>query len=252
VRLTIIGSAGSFANPSSAASCYLVEHDGTRIVLDLGNGALGPLAAAADLRALDAVLLSHLHADHCMDLTGLYVARKYHRDGPPRVRLPVHGPADTARRIADAYRTSPGESVEGLDGIYRFVDHTPDPVRIGPFTITVARVAHPVPAYAIRVEAAGTSLVYSGDTGPTPALVELARRADVALFEASFAVGERDTPDLHMTGVQAGEHAQAAGVGLLVLTHLVSWNDPMATLADGRSAFDGEVALATPGMVVEL
>ncbi len=251
MRLTVIGCAGSFPNPGSAASCYLVEHEGTSIVLDLGPGSLGPLAAATDLRALDAVLLSHLHADHCLDLAGMYVARKYHPDGPPPP-LPVHGPRGTGRRIADAYRTSPGEPVEGLERVYRFVDHSPDPLRIGPFTITLARVEHPVPAFAIRVEAAGAALVYSGDTGPTPALVELARGADLALFEASF-LSDGDNPrDLHLTAAQAAEHAAEAGVGRLVLTHLVAWNDPMATLAEGRSAFDGEVALAAPGMVVEL
>lgn len=251
MRLTVIGCAGSFANATSAASCYLVEHDGSRILLDLGNGALGPLAAATDLRMLDAVLLSHLHADHCMDLTGMYVARKYHPDGPAP-RLPVFGPPGTGRRIADAYRTSPGEPVDGIERVYRFVEHSPDPVRIGPFTITVAPVAHPVPAYAIRVDAGGSSLVYSGDTGPTRALVDLAAGCDLALFEASFLTGGNNAPNLHLTGVQAAEHATAAGAGQLVLTHLVSWNDSMATLAEGRSAFDGEVALATPGMVVEL
>jgi ribonuclease BN (tRNA processing enzyme) len=251
VRLTVIGCAGSFANQASAASCYLVEHEGSRIVLDLGNGALGPLAAAADLRALDAVLLSHLHADHCLDLTGMYVARKYHRDGPPPA-LAVHGPTGTRTRIADAYRTRPEEPVEGLDRIFGFVDHSPQPISLGPFTVTVARVAHPVEAYAIRVEAGGRSVVYSGDTGPTPALVELARDCDLALFEASFLTGKDHARDLHMTGAQAGAHATAAGAGRLLLTHLVSWNDPMATLAEGRSAYDGEVALAAPGMVVDL
>ncbi len=251
MRLTVIGCAGSFPNPTSAASCYLVEHDGTSIVLDLGPGSLGPLAAHTDIRTLDAVLLSHLHADHCLDLAGMYVARKYHPDGPPPP-LAVHGPRGTGRRIADAYRTSPGEPVDGLDRVYRFVDHSPDPVRIGPFTITVTRVAHPVPAFAIRVAAGGASLVYSGDTGPTPALVELTRGADLALFEASCLSDVDNPKDLHMTGVQAAEHAAAAGAGRLVLTHLVAWNDPMATLAEGRSAFDGDVALAAPGMVVEL
>lgn len=252
MRLTVIGCAGSFANASSAASCYLVEHEGARIVLDLGNGSLGPLAAATDLRTLDAVLLSHLHADHCLDLTGMYVARKYHRDGPPPP-LAVHGPVGTRRRIADAYRTSPQEPVEGLDQIYRFLDLGTDaPVQIGPFTISVARVAHPVPAYAIRVTAGGRSLVYSGDTGPTDALVDLARGCDLALFEASFLSGESNAKDLHMTGVEAGAAAAAAGAGRLVLTHLVAWNDQELTLAEGRSAFKGDVALATPGMVVDL
>jgi ribonuclease BN (tRNA processing enzyme) len=251
VRLTVVGCAGSFPNETSAASCYLVEQDGTRIVLDLGNGALGPLAGVADLRTLDAVLLTHLHADHCVDLTGLYVARKYHRDGRPPA-LDVYGPQGTRRRIADAYRANPGEPVAGLDQIFRFAEYGQQPLRIGPFTITVARVAHPVPAFAIRVQAGDRSLVYSGDTGPSDALVRLARGTDLALFEASFVTGEAHTTDLHMTGVDAGAAASAAGAGQLIMTHLVAWNDPVVTLAEGRGAFDGQVALATPGMVVDL
>ncbi len=251
MRLTVIGCAGSFPNTRSAASCYLVEHEGTSIVLDLGNGSLGPLAAHTDPRALDAVVLSHLHADHCLDLTALYVARKYHPEGPPPP-LAVHGPAGTRQRIADAYRAAADEPAPDLDLVYRFVDHGPEPVRIGSLTVRVARVAHPVAAYALRVEAGGRALVFSGDTGPTPALVELSRGADLALYEASFLTGPANPRDLHMTAREAGEHARAAGVPHLVLTHLVSWNDPDASLAEARAAYDGELALAAPGMVVHL
>jgi ribonuclease BN (tRNA processing enzyme) len=142
--------------------------------------------------------------------------------------------------------------VAGLDQIYDFIEYRDGPLPIGPFTITVGRVVHPVPAFAIRVEAGGRTLVYSGDTGPTDALVDLARDCDLALFEASFLAGVDTTKDLHMTGVEAGAAAAAAGARRLLLTHLVAWNDPRVTLAEGRSAFDGQVALATPGMVVDL
>lgn len=251
MRLTVIGCSGSFPGPDSPASCYLVEHDGTRLVLDLGNGALGPLARHADLRTIDAVALTHLHADHCIDLTTYYVARKYHPDGAPPA-LPVHGPKGTGRRVADAYRTSPRDPLEALGQVFQFNDLTPEPIRVGPFVITVARVEHPVPAFAFRVEADGRALVYSGDTGPTDALVELARGADLALFEASNLSDVVNPPKLHLTARQAAEHARAAGVPRLLLTHLVSWNDPERSLAEGREAFDGEVALAIPGMVVQL
>lgn len=251
MRLTVIGCTGSYPGPESPASCYLVEHDGTTLALDLGNGALGPLQRHTDIRSLDAIALTHLHADHCLDLTSLYVARKYHPDGPPR-HLPVHGPTGTARRIADAYRAAAWEADPQLDLVYSFVDHDPEPVRIGPFTLTVARVEHPVPAYALRVEADGSTLVYSGDTGPCDALVEIARGADVALFEASFLTRPDNPTGLHMTAADAGRHAAAAGVGRLVLTHLVPWNDPRESLAEGQRVFEGDVALAAPGMVVEL
>jgi ribonuclease BN (tRNA processing enzyme) len=230
-----------------------VEQDGFSLLLDLGNGALGPLQRYADIRALDAILLSHLHADHCLDMTSLYVARRYHPDGPPARTIAVHGPHGTRDRISDAYRAHRGEHGPDLAGIFSFTDLVADsPVAVGPFTVRVARVAHPVPAFAIRLEAGGRSLVYSGDTGPCAALVELSRGADLALYEASCLSGRVNPPDLHMTAAEAAGHARAAGVRSLVLTHLVAWNDPQESWAEARAVFEGELALAAPGMVVEL
>jgi ribonuclease BN (tRNA processing enzyme) len=251
VQLTVIGCSGSFPSPASPASCYLVEHGDAALVLDLGNGSLGPLMAAVDLDRVEGIVLSHLHPDHCLDLTSLHVARTYHPDGPAERTLSVHGPRNTEQRVAAAYRARPDEPVRGMDHTFQFVDHLPT-TRIGPFTVTTARVDHPVEAYAIRVSVDGSSLVFSGDTGPTPALVELARGADLALFEASFLERPDNPPNLHLTGAQAGAHATEAGVGRLVLTHLVSWNDRSQTEAEGRSAYAGQLDLATSGMVVEL
>ncbi len=251
MRLTVVGCSGSYPGPDAPASCYLLQHEGTSILLDLGNGALGPLARYVDLRAVDAVLLSHLHADHCLDLPSYYVARRYHPEGPPPP-LPVHGPAGTPRRIADAYRASASDPTDAIAQVFRYVEHGPDPVRIGPFRVTVAPVEHPVPAFGIRVEADGRALAFSGDTGPTPALVDLARGADLALFEASFLSDGANPPRMHLTARQAAEHASAAGARRLLLTHLVPWNDAERSLAEGRAAFDGEVALAAPGMVVAI
>jgi ribonuclease BN (tRNA processing enzyme) len=122
---------------------------------------------------------------------------------------------------------------------------------IGPFTVTAARVNHPVEAYGVRVAAAGRAVVYSGDTGESEALIELARDADVALFEASC-LEARPAPDVHLTARQAAEHAHAAGVSTLVLTHLVAWNDPEATLAEARAAFGGELLLASSGLTLDI
>lgn len=252
MRLTVIGCAGSFPSPQSAASCYLVEQDGFRLVLDLGNGALGPLAAQVNPHRIDAVLLSHLHADHCLDLTSLYVKRTYDPAGPAERLLPVHGPAGTRTRVRHAYRVAPGVGEPRLETVYEFHDLAEGTVQIGPFTVTAAAMAHPVPAFAFRVAAGGRTLVYSGDTGPTQALVDLARGADLALFEASFLTDPDNPVDLHLTAAQAGAHATEAGVARLLLTHLVAWNDPGQTLAQCRATFDGELALAAPGMVVEL
>ncbi len=248
MRVTIVGCAGSFPGPDSPASCYLVEHDGHRLLLDLGNGAFGALQRYADVYAVDGIALSHLHADHCLDLTSYYVARKYHPEGP-KPTIPVLGPTGTADRMARAYDLphTPGMHVE-----FEFRDHV-DVTEIGPFQITTAPANHPVEAYAIRVDAGGKALVFSGDTGVCEPLVELSRDADLALFEASFLSRYPDLPEnLHLTATQSAEHAIKAGVDRLVLTHLVPWTPQDETLEEASAVFDGDVRLAAPGLVVDL
>jgi ribonuclease BN (tRNA processing enzyme) len=248
MRLTIVGCAGSFPGPDSPASCYLVEHDGHRIVLDMGNGAFGHLQRHTDVYAIDGVVLSHLHADHCLDIAAYYVARKYHPDGPKPV-IPVLGPTGTAERMARAYDLPPEE---GMHGEFEFRDHV-DETEIGPFRIRTARVNHPVETYGIRVEAGGRSLVFSGDTGSCDPLVELARGTDLALFEASFLSRYPDLPpNLHLTAAQAADHATRAGVDKLILTHLVPWTPQDETLEEADAVFGGALALAAPGLAVAL
>jgi ribonuclease BN (tRNA processing enzyme) len=252
VRLTVIGCSGSYPGPDSPASCYLVEapYDGGtfRLLLDLGNGSLGPLQRHAPLDDIDAVVLSHLHADHCLDMCSFYVARRYLPAGP-MARIPVYGPTGTADRMALAYGLDPDP---GMHEEFAFTDHARGPVDLGPFTLRTVRVNHPVEAYAVRIERDGRSLVYSGDTGPCNALVELARGADLLLCEASFQDGRDTAPDLHLNGREAAEHATRAGVGRLLLTHVPPWNDPARSLAEAVAAFAGGVELARAGAVVEI
>ena len=249
MRLTIIGCSGSFPGPDSPASCYLLDAEGFRLLLDLGNGALGALQRQAGLDSIDAVCLSHLHADHCLDLCSYAVARTWHPDGP-RPRIPVYGPEGTARRMAQAY--GPSEH-PGMAAAFDFVTLTPGRREIGPFQVTVDHVSHPVETFGFRVEQAGRSLAYSADTGESPALIRLARDADLLLCEASFLARAGLPTGLHLTAGQAAEHAARAGAGQLVLTQLVPWNDPAQTLAEAsESVFDGPVSLAAPGLSVEL
>ncbi len=109
---------------------------------------------------------------------------------------------------------------------------------------------HPVETFGFRVEHAGWRLAYSGDTGESDALVRLAEGADLLLCEASFLDGPRNKPNLHLTARQAAEHAARAGVGQLVLTHLVPWNDRDRTLAEASQAYRGPLSLATSGLVL--
>jgi ribonuclease BN (tRNA processing enzyme) len=244
VRVTVIGCSGSFPGPDSPASCYLVEADGFAMLLDLGSGALGPLQRHRGLYDIDAICLSHLHADHCLDLCGYWVARTYCPQGP-KPKIPVYGPVGTAERMAKAYDL---ELDPGMTEAFDFHTLCGGTREIGPFRVTTALLNHPVPAYGFRVEHGGSTLAYSGDTGQADALVELARDADLFLCEASF-LDQPDLPtDLHLTAREAGEHACRAGAGRLVLTHLVPWNESSRTLLEAeKSGFRGGIELARQG-----
>lgn len=250
MRLTVVGCSGSVPGPESPASCYLVEAEGFRVLLDLGNGALGALQRHCRIGDVDAVLLSHLHPDHCIDVLSLYVARTYDTEGGYPV-IPVYGPVGAGAHLAAAYGRAEDP---GLTGCFDFRDWTPGPERVGPFTVTAARVAHPVETWAVRLEHAGRSLAYSGDTGPCQQLVDLARGVDLALFESSFQEGrdEGAPPALHLTGRQAGEHASRAGAGRLLLTHLPPWNDAGVSVAAAREAFSGPVEAVTCGATYDV
>ena len=250
MKLTVVGCSGSFPSAESACSSYLVEADGFRLLLDMGNGALGELQRHCGLYDLDAIFLSHLHADHCIDMCGYFVARYYRHEGGPAHAIPVYGPQGTERRLNTAYGDLPDEKC--MSEVFDFRTLEPGTFRLGPFSVTTDRVSHPVEAFGFRVEHAGKSLTYSGDTGASDALLALADGTDLFLCEASFTYGKEDIPALHLNGREAGEHADRAGAGRLVLTHIPPWTDPDINLTDAREVFDGPVELAKPGAVYEL
>jgi ribonuclease BN (tRNA processing enzyme) len=249
MRLTVLGCAGSFPGPDSACSAYLVQAEGFSLMLDFGTGSMSALQRYASLRDVDAILLSHLHGDHIFDACSYVVVRRYAPDGPyPRV--PVYGPAGTRERLAAVY----GSPDEGpLDDVYAFHTLVPGTFAIGPFTLTVDRVSHPVETFAVRLEHGGRSLAYSADTGVCEALVRLAHRSNVFLCEASYLDGEPNPPDLHLTGREAGEAAAKAEVGRLLITHLVTaWGSAEATRDAAAAAFEGPVELVRPGRRYEI
>ena len=234
MRLTVIGCSGSAPGPASPASAYLVEHEGYTVLLDLGNGAFGSLLALAGAACVDAVYLSHLHADHCLDVAPFIVWHRYSGQSD-RVPLPLYAPMGADRRLATAYDPDGGS----IDDVFDVVPVGPGRWTLGPFRVTTARTAHPVECHAVRLEAGGRSLVYTGDTGPCDAVTELSRGADVLLAEAAHPDVPDLPPDLHLTGRQAGETAAAAGVGRLLVTHVPAWVDADAQLAAARSVFAG-------------
>ena len=246
MKLTVVGCSGSGPGPRSPASSYLVEQDGFRLLLDLGNGAFGPLQNYADPSSIDALFISHLHADHCLDVAPFVVWHRY--AGPPaRSLVPMYAPVGAERRLALAY----DDDGDGLTDVFDFVPVGPGSFSLGPFEVTLVRTAHPVECYALRLEADGRSLVYTGDTGPCDGVVELARDADVFLAEAAHPEVEGLPGALHLTGRQAGEHAREAGVGRLLLTHVPSWVDRDAQLRAAAAVFP-KAELVSTGSVYDV
>jgi ribonuclease BN (tRNA processing enzyme) len=253
MKLTVIGCAGSYPGPDSPASCYLVEepHEGGtyRLILEMGNGALGALQRYIDLRDINAAAISHLHADHSFDLSVYYVVSRYHPDGQMPT-LPLYAPAGADRFLSRSYGPEPDP---GILKHFDYVDLADGMVvELGPFTVTFAAVDHPVECYAMRVEAGGRTLVYSGDTGPFDALDELASGADVYLCEASFVESKENPPHLHLTGAEAGASATKAGVGRLLITHIPAWTDRAEVESDTKTTWDGPLDLVNAGDVFEI
>jgi ribonuclease BN (tRNA processing enzyme) len=245
MQLTVIGCSGSFPGPDSPASCYLLEAEGFRLVIDMGNGALGVLQRYTELFSVDAVCLSHLHADHCIDLSSYWVARQYAPEGP-RPPIPVYGPQATTDRISGIC----GENAESIRARFDVRQLSPQTLQIGPFRLTTERMNHPVETFGFRVEHAGWTVAYSADTGQADALVRLAQDADLLLSEASFQDAENNPSGLHLTARQAGEYATRAGAGQLVLTHLVPWYDRDRSLVQAAETYCGPLSAATTGLVL--
>jgi ribonuclease BN (tRNA processing enzyme) len=226
----------------------LLEADGFRLMIDAGNGTTGTLQQYVGLLDLDAVVLSHLHGDHFVDLITYTYARRYHPDGrvPP---LPVYGPSDTEQHLLGAF----GRPVdELLAETFDFRQLTEGRHPIGPFSIETRHVNHPVETFGMRIENGRATLAYSADSGECEELVKLATGVDLFLCEASYLDGEENPPGLHLTGSEAGAYAERAGAAKLVLTHLVPWGDQERTLSAAHDAFAGDIELARTGTSFEL
>lgn len=254
MRLTIVGCSGSVPGPDSPASCYLLTaSDGTRdwrVLLDLGSGAFGALQRHTDPDTLDAVVLSHLHPDHCLDLTALKVWRS-HGPGGPGADLPIYGPPGTAERMGRAYGVDKPTSMTGLT-FPALVNR--QAFTLGPFQITPHRVRHPVTTFGLRVEAGGAVFAYTGDTDTCPGLVPLMAGADLVLAEAAFVEGRDTARGLHLTGrraaeavVEAEEQGGRGPVGRLLLTHLPPWTPPEVVLAEAQEVWGGPTEVVRPG-----
>lgn len=241
MRLTVFGGCGAWPAAGQACGGYLLERDGFRLLVDPGYAVLPRLLAAIDAAAVDAVVVSHGHPDHCADLNPLLRARAL-ADDPP-APLPVFAP----RGAVDAVL-----ALDSMRATSRAVEQVPladgDRVRIGPFDVAAASLPHHVPNLGLRISDDAGTLAYSGDAGPDRALVELARDADLLLVEATYpdAVPDEDA-GLLCSAVQAAEQGAAAGARHIVLTHLWPGLDPADFLAAAARTGATGVTVAAPG-----
>lgn len=250
LQLTVLGSASPYPSAENPCSGYLVSHRGTRIWVDAGSGTLGPLQQHVGLADLDAVWISHLHADHCADLLTAYYGLLF-ADVQRSAPLPLFAPVGAAGRLAgfltNASSTQPAHRspVESAFQITELYDG--HQAGVGSLRLTSRAVEHGMPAFALRVEADGGSLVYSGDTAPCPALAQLARGCDALLCEADSAGAPGDGEKVHHTPEDAGATALAGGAGRLILTHLGPFLSPAEAVARAADRYDGVIDYAAPG-----
>lgn len=255
VRLTVLGKSPSWQDAGGACSGYLVEHDGHALLLDCGNGVFAKLRERTDYARVDAVLLSHLHADHFLDLVPFsYALTHSPRLKDPRPRPPLHAPpgaAEVFRRVTGAWG-----SEELIGQAFDLREYVPgDVLESGPLRIRLREVEHFVQTFAVELTAAGAPgrIVFGADTGPSDSLVEFAGGADVLIVEATLQEPPADAgPRGHLTAAEAGEHAARAGAGRLVLTHVSDELDAQRSRAQAAEAFGRPVDVAREGAVYEL
>jgi len=239
--LTVLGCAGSHTGVGRMCSGYLVEAAGKRILLDAGNGSTGNLQREHRLRDLDAIVISHRHVDHCIDLIGCYYNLRFDPDHAGR--MPLYAAAEVHELLTGLLS---GDAPMSFDDLFAHqeVGHG-DHIQIGEVSLRFARSVHPVPTVSTRIEVGGVTVVYSGDSAGGPDLVEIARGADLLLCEATWTGDAADyPPDIHLTATDAAKVANEAGVGRLILTHLAGATDREQAMAEAAAVFDGTVQLA--------
>jgi ribonuclease BN (tRNA processing enzyme) len=241
MELTVLGACGSYGAPSGGGACsgYLLRTGGTALWIDCGNGTFANLQRHLAVEDLTAIVITHQHPDHCVDLYGLHVLLTYGPPGLQRRGLPVLAPEGLDRTLGALVGGDWGEALAWSavgDG---------DTVEVGEAALRFSRTDHPPPTLAVEVAAEGKRLVYTADTGPEWSVEAFAPGADLVVSEATFQRdGEGRT--FHLSARQAGEAARAARARRLVLSHLWPGLDPLASVVEGSEAFGAPVTLAAP------
>jgi ribonuclease BN (tRNA processing enzyme) len=246
LKLTVVGCAPAYTvRPGRSSSSYLVESGSTRILLDLGAGSFPETWRYTSFGEIAAVFVSHMHADHNVDLIPLrhwvkYVNRGY---GPA-----LYGPAELRARMGE-FQADP-DFLSDLAG----EPLAPQTFAVGDLRVTAGRVTHIPDSFAFRISAAngdGAGLVYSGDCGVADDLLPLMREGDTLLSEAAWGAGNAEVP-IHLTAAQAAEAAARGGVSNLILTHILDDRRESAARAAAAEVFHGDVRIAQRGLEVDI
>jgi ribonuclease BN (tRNA processing enzyme) len=253
-RLLVLGSCGAWPEAGRASSGLFVEHDGFRLVIDLGYATLPRLLTVLGSHVadgLDAVIVTHRHADHALDLHGLFRARWF--GCPGATPLPLYSPEDVVDQVSD---------LEGGYGsaVREVFDWHPLPAaayEVGPFRLESWTLPHYVPNAGVRLSAPGLTVAYTGDTGPVSALTELGANADLYVMAASDPYppappSPTSEPQLVLTAHDAGLAATASGARRLLLTHFRPGCDRELNRAAASAVFSGEIILAEEDLAIAL
>ena len=241
MEIVVLGSSGSFASADNPCTGYLVQTPGASVLLDCGPGTLGPLQRAIDFADLTAVVVTHNHPDHWLELPVLRNVFKYfHR----RRDIPLYGTAET-RRMDDALTVSGGSGT--TDPFVWNVITAASMITIGDQAWSFSRTDHPVETLAVRVDCEGRSFVFSSDTGPAWSVEAFGPGIDLVLHDASHLSAFEGKGIPHTSAREAGERCRAADVGRMVATHLLPGSDPEAHRAEASAAYGDAVDIASPG-----
>ena len=248
MELVVLGSSAAFPAAGGAASGYLLRHDGFHLWVDAGTGTLANIQKYVPFYEVDAVLVSHEHPDHCVDLYPLSIARLFH--GDTLRQLPVFAPAGVFTRVGGLERDQEGGK---MDDVFDIRPVEPgSSFEIGPFRVRTHLLPHWVPNIGVRLEVDGTAIAYTGDTGPDAAVEELARDVDLLVAEASWQDGHEAPEPYHLTSRQAARHAANSGARRLMLSHFWPGSDRDVSRAQAAEEFSGEIVLAAEDLSIEV
>jgi ribonuclease BN (tRNA processing enzyme) len=253
LKLTVVGSSCSIPRPGRACSSYLIEGAGAAVLADLGTGAFANLRRHRAFDAFDAIVISHMHADHFLDVIPMRYALKYgERTNArrPLLYLPPGG-AEMLRELVGAFAKESGDFLGDAFDVRTYDPR--DALRVGDMVVRFAPTAHYIATYAMRFEAAGASVTYSADTAPDEGVVTLARDTDAFVCEATLhEENETNLPRGHLSAREAGAMAKRAAARRLLLSHYPASTDSASLEAGARSTFDGRIHVVDDGFTLDL